>query len=31
MQLAIEQREMANGFGSFYSPLKRETTGAPTL
>ena len=31
IQLAIAQKEMAKGFGSLYSPLKRQTKGAPTL
>jgi hypothetical protein len=31
IQLAIAQKEMEKGFGSLYSPLKRQTTGAPTL
>ena len=28
IQLAIAQKEMAKGFGSLYSPLKRQKTGA---
>ena len=31
IQLAIAQKEMAKGFGSLYSPLKRQMTGAHTL
>ena len=31
IQLAIAQKEMEKGFGSLYSPLKRQTKCAPTL
>ena len=31
IQLAIAEKEMAKGFGSLYSPLKRRMTGAHTL